>query len=493
VTPNTAQAGWPVAGILLAVATLGVSSTSVAVVLPQVVADLGGTQSQYGWLIGTTLLAAAATGPAWGKLADRINGRTLFLVALLIFVGGTFIAGTSTSMEMLLAVRMLQGVGVGGVFVLANVIVSEIVAPAARSRYLSYVSATLSASTLGGPVLGGLIVGGGANWRWTFYAGLPAALMAFAVLLVKLDSSTFVPDPNRVRRRADIAGFVLIPLSIAVLLIAVSLLAGSVDHGLGWGLLALAAVGLAACVRVEQRAEDPVFRLAFFTDVEVGAALLGSLAMGFFGSIGIYLMQYLQIARASTPLQASLLTLPMVALITISSLIGGTLVGRRGRYKGTMLAGATALLAAILSLTLVNESTPLVFVVLGTAVMGVGFGLLQQNFIVAAQNAVDREHLVGITSSASFARSLGGAIASPMLALIYDSAVKGRMTAIENAAGPVDVDLSHVPRVAELTGRQLAAVQQAFGEAFGVLAWWCVPVAVVIAVVVLITRNRVFR
>jgi MFS family permease len=479
---------WVIGAVLLAVATVGVSSTSVAIVLPQIVGDLGGTQAQYGWLIGTTLLAASATGPVWAALAGRDRHKPYFLAALALFTFGTVLAGTAPDIETLIAIRAIQGTGVGGVFVLANVSVSLLAAPRDRGRLLGYVSATLAAATLGGPMIGGVIDGLGLDWRWNFAAGLPTA--AFALTL--LATSLRIPRSTAAQtRRLDIGGLVLIPVTTALLLVGVSVLSSD-----GFGVfpvvvLALGACALLATVVVESRAAEPVIPLSLFRSAEPATALLGSLAVGAFGMVGIFLGQYFQIARASSPFETSLWQLPLVALMMLSSLLAGALIQRSGRYRRTMLVGAVLLVASILGFTTIDQTTSLWLVSALAGVLGLGTGLVQQNLIVAAQNSVPRASLSSATSTATFLRTLGGAAASPLLAVAYDTAVHREMSAIEVAAGtPLGLDLDHLPTLTELTAVQLAAVQHSYSEAFGALSWVCLPLALLVLAAALLARDR---
>src|SRR5512144_2834996 len=116
-------------GLLLAMFVAMLSSTVVSNALPRIVADLQGSESGYTWVVVATLLTLTATTPIWGKLADLFSKKLLVQIALLIFVAGSVIAGTASSMGVLIGARAIQGVGVGGITALVQIVIATIVSP----------------------------------------------------------------------------------------------------------------------------------------------------------------------------------------------------------------------------------------------------------------------------------------------------------------------------------------------------------------------------
>ena len=134
------------------------SSTVVSNALPTIIADLRGTQSQYTWVVTATLLASTASTPIWGKLADLFSKKLLVQLAIVIFVVGSMLAGLSPVVETLIAWRVLQGLGVGGLQALVQIVMAAMISPRERGRYSGYLGAVFAVATVGGPLLGGLIV-----------------------------------------------------------------------------------------------------------------------------------------------------------------------------------------------------------------------------------------------------------------------------------------------------------------------------------------------
>src|SRR3954466_7215512 len=168
-------------GLLLGMFVAILSSTVVSTALPVIVADLGGSQSSYTWVVPPPLVALTVSTPIWGKLADLFDRKLLVQTGLVLFVIGSLLAGLSTSMSWLIACRVLPGIGVGGLTALGQFILPALVPPRERGRYSGYLGAVFGVGTVAGPLLGGVITDS-AGWRWCFYVGVPFALAALLVL-----------------------------------------------------------------------------------------------------------------------------------------------------------------------------------------------------------------------------------------------------------------------------------------------------------------------
>src|SRR3954469_6366896 len=145
-------------GLLLALFVGLLSSTIVANALPTITSKLEGTQSQYTWVVTAALLVATAATPIWGKLADLFSKKLLVQLAIVVFVAGSALCGLSQTMGMLIGFRVIQGVGMGGLQALAQVVIGAMIPPRERGRYSGYLGAVMAVATVGGPLLGGVIV-----------------------------------------------------------------------------------------------------------------------------------------------------------------------------------------------------------------------------------------------------------------------------------------------------------------------------------------------
>src|SRR6476619_6326770 len=168
-------------GLLLAMFVAMLSSTVVSNALPRIVESLHGSQTEYTWVVVATLLTMTATTPIWGKLADLYSKKALVQTALVIYVVGSLIAGTAANMGILIGARAIQGIGVGGLTALVQVVIASMVTPRERGRYSGYIGAVFALATVSGPLIGGLVVDS-IGWRWCFFVGIPVAALAFVVL-----------------------------------------------------------------------------------------------------------------------------------------------------------------------------------------------------------------------------------------------------------------------------------------------------------------------
>ncbi|SDG56934.1 drug resistance transporter, EmrB/QacA subfamily [Lentzea fradiae] len=416
-------------GLLLALFVAMVSSTVVGTALPRIIGSLNGTQTQYTWVVTATLLTATASTPIWGRLADLFNKKTLVQVAIVIFVAGSLISGFAQNTEQLIAARAFQGLGVGGLQALVQVVIAAIIPPRERGRYNGYLGAVMAVATVGGPLLGGLIVDvSWLGWRWCFWVAVPIAALAFGVLQATLKLETV----RRENVKIDYLGAALIAAGVSVLLIWVSFVGNSFDW-LSWQTGAMVGAGvvlLAAAVAVELRVEQPVVPIHIVVQRTPALAIIASLAVGMamFGG-AVFLGQYFQVGRGYSPTEAGLLTIPMMAGVLVSSTISGRLISKSGKIKPYIVAGTIILVLGFLGLGMVDHATALWIVGVAMAVVGIGVGMTMQNLVLAVQNSVPLKELGAASASVTFFRSLGGTIGISVLGAVLANRVTADLSA----------------------------------------------------------------
>jgi len=414
-------------GLMLGMFVAILSSTVVATSLPTIVGDLHGSQSSYTWVVTATLLTLTVSTPIWGKLADLFDRKLLVQLGLTIYVVGSMLAGLSHSMGELIACRALQGVGVGGLTALVQVILSDLVSPRERGRYSGYLGAVFGIGTVAGPLLGGLVTDS-FGWRWAFYIGVPFAVVA----LTLLQRTLHLPQRSRGHVKLDYLGATLIAGGVSSLLIWVSLAGHQFDWG-AWQTPALVGIGallIGAAVAVEKQAEQPLIPLHLFQDRTVVLSVISAAAVGtaMFGTT-VFLTQYMQVARGYSPTESGLLTIPMVVGLFAASTVIGRLVTRTGSYKRFMLVGA-ALLTTGLGLmgTTMDESTNLLELAFFMLMTGAGLGMLQQNLVLVVQNTVPQHDMGAGSALVAFCRSMGGAIGVSVLGAVLAAKTAGGVT-----------------------------------------------------------------
>ena len=204
-----------------------VVSTVVSTALPRIIGDLGGSQSAYTWVVTSTLLALTVTTPIWGKLSDLFDRKLLVQTGLVLYVGGSVLAGLSQSTGFLIACRVVQGIGVGGLTALVQVILSDLVSPRERGRYAGYLGAVFGVGTVAGPLIGGVV---------TDCARLALVLLhrrAVRARRVHRPAAHAAPPAPAPRGEDRLLGATLIAGGVSALLIWVSL-AGQQYDWLSW-------------------------------------------------------------------------------------------------------------------------------------------------------------------------------------------------------------------------------------------------------------------
>lgn len=482
-------------GLLLAMFVAMLSSTVVTNALPRIVSDLHGSQTGYTWVVVATMLAMTVTTPIWGKLSDLFSKKLLVQLALVVYIGGSLIAAFAPSMEILIGARVVQGVGVGGLTALVQVVIATMIAPRERGRYSGYLGATFALATVSGPLIGGVVVDSALGWRGCFFIGLPFALVAF-VLLQKTLHLPVVKRPVHI----DYLGATLLVAGVSTLLIWVSL----AGNQFAWastttaGLVVLGTVLLAAAVYVEARvATEPVIPLRLFKDRTMTLATIASVMIGvaMFGST-VYLSQYFQTARGMTPTEAGLMSIAMVGGLFLSSLLTGRIISDTGRWKRFLVGGMVLVVVGLTLLGTIDETTNLAVIGAFMAILGVGLGATMQNLVLSVQNNVTMSDMGSASSVVAFFRTLGGSIGVSVLGALLSHQVAQQVTTGYVAAGrppTFSADSHAVPDVPALPGWEQAVWEAAFGESFGHIFLVAVPFALVALVCVMLIHEVPLR
>ncbi|MCC9707932.1 MFS transporter [Streptomyces sp. MNU76] len=481
-------------GLLLGMFVAILSSTIVSNALPDIIKDLGGGQSAYTWVVTASLLAMTASTPLWGKLADLFSKKLLIQLALVIFVLGSAAAGLSQNAGMLIGFRAVQGIGMGGLSSLAQIILAAMISPRERGRYNGYLGATFATAMVGGPLVGGVITDTSwLGWRWCFYVGVPFAVIA----LVVLQRTLHLPVVKR-KVKVDWAGAFLITAAVCLLLIWVTF-AGDKYDWVSWQTYAM--VGgtvllLGLFLLVEAKASEPIIPLRLFRNRTITLASLASLFVGvamFSGTI--FFSQYFQLARGKSPTMSGVLTIPMIAGLFVSSTVSGQVITRTGHWRAWLLAGSVLVTAGLGLLGTLRHDTPYWHVAIFMALLGLGVGMMMQNLVLCTQNQVAPGDLGAASSVVTFFRSLGGAIGVSALGAVLSHRITHYAEEGLARLGVSGSGSGHgeIPDLDALPAPIRTVMESAYGHGIGDVFLYAAPFAVLALVFSLFIKEVPLR
>lgn len=432
--------------LMLGMFLASLDQTIVATALPTIVGELGGLE-HLAWVVTAYLLTSTASAPLYGKLSDLYGRKVMFQAAITIFLIGSILSGLAQSMAQLISFRAVQGVGAGGLIVMALTIIGDILSPRERGRYQGYMGSVFAVSSVGGPLLGGFFVDN-LDWRWVFYINLPIGLLA----LVATARFLHLPVQRRQRNIDYIGAALLVSGVTAALLVTVW---GGSEYA--WNSPAIIGLGVGAVTLLtlfvfqERRAADPILPLHLFKNrVFVITSLAGFIVgIAMFGGI-VFLPLFLQVVIGVSATDSGLLLVPLMAGILTTSIISGRRISTHGRYKRYPIAGMSIAAVGLYLLSTMTPDTSILTASVFMLTLGAGLGLVMQVLVIAVQNAVDMADLGVATSSTTFFRSLGGSFGTAL----FGAVLTARLTA-EIAERLPGVDIA----VGELTGSPAAIAQ----------------------------------
>ncbi len=418
--------------VMLPIFLAAVDQTLLATATPAIARDLGDFRDS-AWIAVGYLLASTIMAPLYGRFGDRYGRRDALMAALGLFALGSLACAVSQGMWWLIAARMLQGLGGGGLMVMSQALIGEAVPPRQRPRFQAYFGMVFVLASVTGPALGGLVISH-FSWRWLFLANLPLA--ALAVWRVRrLPSSVRDVRPGQSH---DAVGVLLFAATASTLLLWLTL-AGHRFAWLSGPSLLMAAVALLlgwVLLRRELAHPHPFLpvELLRMPAIAWSAITMVLFAAGLFALV-FFLPVYLQVGHATTAAHAGLLLLPLTIGLVLGSNVTGRLVAKTGRPDLPARWGLTAAALALFLLALL-PAQPLIIGGLGIAA-GLGFGTVMPTAQLVVQAVAGRSRLGAAAATVSLARSTGASLGTAVFgALVFGLVSNADLQAALHASSP---------------------------------------------------------
>jgi EmrB/QacA subfamily drug resistance transporter len=391
---------------LMAVLGLGALDQSiVATALPRIVSDLGG-MAHLSWVVTAYVLASTATMPLYGKLADQYGRRPMVFTALITFLVGSVLCGLASDMNQLIVFRAIQGLGAGGFMPLAQIIISDLVAPAERAKRQGSIAIVFAVTSILGPVLGGVMTDL-LSWHWIFYINLPVGALALWAIAKSLRKPA-VTHAHRI----DYLGSVLLTGAIVSLLLVLAL------GGTEWPwdapqikVCSVLAVLLGGWLVFHlRRAAEPVLPPDLFQSrvFNVASIVMALTFMGLMGS-SVFFPLFFQLVMGSSPADSGMLTVPMMIGMIMVSTLNGRVLAPLNKYKQVQVGGlALAVVAFGLLAWAMDSGRGYLFIEPAIFMLGAGLGLVMPNMTIVVQHALPVARRGVGTAMLTFFRSFGG-------------------------------------------------------------------------------------
>src|SRR5829696_579929 len=467
--------------------------TIVSTAMPTIVGDLGGV-SHMAWMTTAYLLATTLVMPIYGKFGDLWGRRNLFLTAIGLFTVASIGAALAPDFTWLVVWRGVQGLGGGGLMILSQAIIADVVPARERAKYMAPIGALFGLSAIVGPLVGGFFTDSAAlGWEWAFWINVPVGV---AVLAIGWFALTL--PRKRSTSPIDVAGIVALSATTTSLVLFTDV--GGRD---GWGswqavsLLAALVISAAVFVAVELRAAEPIIPMTLFRNRTflVATALGMAVGLGMFSAIA-FMPTFLQMSSGLSAANSGLLMLPMTAGIILTIQSSASYIAKSGRYKIFTVAGVAVIMAAMMWMTTLSGATSLWTIGAMFFVLGAGLGLIMQNVVLAAQNAVPATQIGTATSTNNYFREVGATLGVAVFGTLFTSRLADNLVGAlsSNADQAVRAGITSpdtlVPAAVKAAGEPLrSAIVDAYANSLAPVFWYLVPILAVAFLLSLVLKE----
>lgn len=394
--------GLVLAGLLLSILMASMDNTIVATAMGDIVGKLGGLD-KFVWVTSAYMVAEMAGMPIFGKLSDMYGRKKFFVFGILVFMLGSALCGTATSIVELTMYRAVQGIGAGALVPIAFTIMFDVVAPEARGKLGGLFGAVFGLSSVFGPLLGAYITQYAA-WEWVFYINLPLGLIAFVFI-----AFFYKESHQHQSQQIDWLGAATLIGAVVCLIFALELggKAYAWDSAQILGLFAGFAVLTLLFLYAESKAKEPIISFAMFrTRVYWSSNVMAMFSGAAFITASVYIPIFIQGVLGGKATNSGLVLLPMMLGSVVTASMGGVLM-TKVRYRSIMIPTLALLVVGLGLLTTLDENSSLWTIRIFMVLVGLGVGGSFSVLSNAAMNAFEPRQRGAASSTLNFLRSLG--------------------------------------------------------------------------------------
>ena len=446
--------------IVLPMFLAAVDGTIVAAALPAMASSLGDVEQVSGVVVAY-LVAATVAAPVYGRLGDALGRRRMLIVALAMCLVSHILCAIAPTMALLIAARVLQGLGGGGLMTLSQALIGQVVPPRERGRYQGYTASVFVTSSMFGPVAGGWLTQQ-FGWRAVFFITIPIVIAA-QVMAQRLPKQ----DSPRGRLNFDVLGTLLFAGFIVSALMAlelVKLFVWSVVPG-ALALAASAVICLVLLLRQERRVSAPLLPVAFLRQTAVWrtdtmAFFVGAVLV----SMITFLPIYFTVARGAGPGEVGLMMLPLTGFIAVGSMITGRIMSKTGRTALIPSIGMPILTVLLVVLAVFGPSISLSRLPWLLGAISLFTGSAMPVVQLTLQMLAGPKMLGVAAASVQFSRSIGAATGTAVVGAVLFATLAA--TDLDTASLFNRIVEIGPSAVAALAPERLAVVQAEIATAF---------------------------
>ncbi|CAM3295293.1 DHA2 family efflux MFS transporter permease subunit [Kibdelosporangium persicum] len=458
-----------IAGVVILGAVMAILDTTVVNVALQALAlEFQTSFDTIQWVATGYMLALATVIPVTGWASDRFGTKRLYMLAIVLFLAGSVLAGMAWDITSLIVFRVVQGLGGGMLMPAGMTIMTKAAGPQRVGRVMSVLGVPMLLGPIGGPILGGWLVDE-VSWRWIFYINVPIGAIALLLawrLLPKDD-----PQPAE---RFDFAGMLMLSPGLAALIYGVSNIpsAGGVGETKVW-LPTIAGIALiVGFVLRAARVENPLVDLKLFRNKNFSVSVLATafFAVAFFGAMLLF-PTYFLLVRGETALDAGLLLAPQGLGAMLTMPIAGALADRIGVRK-VALPGLVLIVAGMVMFTQIGADTPYWQILTALFVIGLGMGGTMMPIMSAALQTLTQRTVARASTAMNIIQQAFGAIGGAVMSIILAALLAGKF-GVPTQLGQVTATAAIAdPRTHDMAA---AAAADAFASTF---LWALILIAV---------------